>query len=109
MGTLRAGLQCRALGADLLHHGHRGRNVTAARARKNSLALPLLAGLCALGGCGFFSSPSDRAAQAEKLLAEGRYREAAIELRTGLDEAPKDAGLHVLLARTALALGVLDA
>jgi len=82
--------------------------VTLANSRIIPAAIWLMAALPLLSGCGFFASPDDRAAEAEKLLAAGRYSEAAIEVRTGLDESPSDVRLHRLLARTALALGVLD-
>lgn len=80
-----------------------------ARWRMLILAVPLLAVAGTLGACGYFASTDDRISDIEKLLSEGRYGEAAIEARTALDKAPDDGRVHLLLVRTALALGSLDA
>lgn len=70
-----------------------------------SLALILSA---SLWGCGLSTSVDERVANAEKLLAQGAYSEALIELKNAESSAPDDPRLLLLMVRANLQLGDLE-
>src|SRR5262249_1520861 len=100
----------RAVRRRRLHHGPRGPH----RDLRDSLPmtircrfLPVLVSVLALsaGGCGYFSSPEQRVAKAEALIAKGEQRSALIELRNALQKKPDLPGARLALAEVVLWLG----
>lgn len=67
-----------------------------------------LAVLLSLAGCDSFKGADARVDAAEKMLAEGAYNEAAVELRNALDDDPKNARALLGMARTQYQLGLLE-
>ena len=59
----------------------------------------------ALSSCDLFTSAAERVARAEKFIAAGNDRAAAIELKNALDKEPGDAHAWLLLARISLRAG----
>ena len=60
----------------------------------------LLVGCGLLAGCDLFVSPDQRVEKAARLIEQGDYRAADIELRNALQKAPDHARGRALLART---------
>jgi len=76
-------------------------------ARRAGLAIVAIGGLM-LAGCDSFVSPDTRVARAAKLLEQGAYSEATIELKNALQSTPQDARVQLLLARANFLSGDLD-
>lgn len=72
---------------------------------KTILRVILLSGVCALSGCDRFASAEDRIARAEKFLAGGEERAAAIELQNVLSAKPDNVRARLLLAQVSLRQG----
>jgi putative PEP-CTERM system TPR-repeat lipoprotein len=58
-----------------------------------------------LAGCDWFMSTEEHIARAERHLADGADRAAAIELQNALDSEPDNARARLLLARVSLRMG----
>jgi tetratricopeptide (TPR) repeat protein len=69
------------------------------------LCVLLAPSIVSLSACDYFRSPEGRVARAEKLFAEGDRRLAAIELKNALQDDPKLAGAHLLMAEIGLLMG----
>ena len=69
-------------------------------ARRAAVGAWLLVGCGLLSGCDLFVSPDQRVERAERLIEQGDYRAADIELRNALQKAPEHARGRALLART---------
>jgi tetratricopeptide (TPR) repeat protein len=74
-----------------------------------SLIFTSLLALCLLTSCDVFTSPTERVARAEQLIANGAYSEALVELNVALEKSPNDARAQLALARVSLQLGSPDA
>src|SRR5690242_18255463 len=74
-----------------------------------SLIFTSLLALCLLTSCDVFTSPTERVARAEQLIASGAYSEALVELNVALEKSPNDARAQLALARVSLQLGSPDA
>ena len=68
--------------------------------RRGAVALWLLVACGLLSGCDLFTSPDQRVERAARLIEQGDYRAADIELRNALQKAPDHARGRALLART---------
>ena len=68
--------------------------------RRAAVALWLLVACGLLSGCDLFTSPDERVERATRLIEQGDYRAADIELRNALQKAPDHARGRALLART---------
>src|SRR5690349_13941219 len=73
--------------------------------QKLRLAFPLCALVLLLAGCDWFVSTEQHIARAEKNLANGEDRAAAIELQNALSSEPDNARARLLLARVSLRMG----
>ena len=69
------------------------------------VSLLTIGALLATAGCGYFTSPEQRVAKAEKLIAAGEQRRALIELRNALQEKPELPNARLALAEVVLWLG----
>src|SRR6187549_722103 len=78
-------------------------------ARASQMIVTSLLALCLLTSCDVFTSPGDRVARAEQLIASGAYSEALVELNVALEKSPNDARAQLALARVSLQLGSPDA
>ena len=78
-------------------------------ARASLMIVTSLLALCLLTSCDVFTSPGDRVARAEQLIASGAYGEALVELNVALEKSPNDARAQLALARVSLQLGSPDA
>jgi putative PEP-CTERM system TPR-repeat lipoprotein len=76
---------------------------------KNFLRLALFACVCLSAGCDLFVSDEERVSRAEKFLAQGEERAAAIELQNVLGSKPNNKSARLLLARVSLRQGDADA
>jgi tetratricopeptide (TPR) repeat protein len=74
-----------------------------------TLICALLATLSSLAGCDVFTSPGERVARAERLIEQGSYSEALVELNVALEKIPNDARAELALAHASLQLGSADA
>jgi predicted Zn-dependent protease len=63
----------------------------------------------ALAGCGLFDSPAKQRASAEAALVRGDYGEAAVTVRSLLDDDAENAELRLLLARVLIMQGDFEA
>jgi cellulose synthase operon protein C len=70
--------------------------------RRYSLSACLLITMLTIAGCGYFTSPEERVARAETLIAQGDYRQALIELRNAQQARPDLPQVRLLLAEVAL-------
>src|SRR5690349_25178044 len=73
-----------------------------------SLIFTSLLALCLLTSCDVFTSPTERVARAEQLIASGAYSEALVELNVAIEKSPNDARAQLALARVSLQLGSAD-
>jgi Tfp pilus assembly protein PilF len=64
--------------------------------------------LLASAGCDVMTSPDERLTRAERLLAEGSYNEAVVEIKNVLAKQPENARAQLALARASLQLGVAE-
>jgi len=64
--------------------------------------------MLASAGCDVMTSPDERLARAESLLAEGSYNEALVEIKNVLAKQPDNARAQLALARASLKLGVAE-
>lgn len=65
--------------------------------------------LTVLAGCDLLVDANQRIERGEKLLDEGRYNEALVELKNALADQPHEARALLALARTHMMLGQFDA
>ena len=74
-----------------------------------TLICGLLVTLLSVAGCDVFTSPAERVARAERLIEQGAYGEALVELNIALEKIPNDPRAELALARASLQLGSADA
>lgn len=74
------------------------------------LTRSVLASIVALlaAGCGALTTPEERVARAEQLLAAGDYGEAQVELKNAIGNEPNNAAAQIVLAKLSLQTGDLD-
>jgi cellulose synthase operon protein C len=70
--------------------------------RRYLLPACVLVSLVLTSGCGYFTTPEKRVARAETLVAQGRHREALIELRNAQEAKSGMPQVSLLLAEVAL-------
>jgi cellulose synthase operon protein C len=65
--------------------------------------------LAATAGCDLFTKPDERVARAEKLIDQGAYSEAMVELKVALEKVPDDPRAQLAVSRASLQLGSPEA
>jgi len=74
-----------------------------------TLICGLSVALLCVAGCDVFTKPGERVSRAERLIEQGAYSEALVELNVALEKIPNDPRAELALARASLQLGSADA